>query len=1373
MLRRIARLPLAGASVFAGLAMLVGASLADEKLGGLPSLARTIHVPELGPTETVRNVGDFNGDDKPDIIVGGNDSAFIYWGGPDSVAAPRFELVPGAGSSPGFGHSVCGVDLNNDGFADAVVGDPDAGPGKAYVYYGSSQPDPNADLTLGPTGTQTKFGFCVNTAKDYNNDGIEDLVVTSLRTTTTNKGKLYVYYGSSSPDAIADWESIPTGQQNGYLGYQAVGVSDMNGDGRDDLIAGVPQHGNPSPPWAGIGVGFFGGPSPPTNYSWTFGNTELGDAGGTAVGEAGNFDNDIDEPSGEGTTDIMISAVQPDTGEPGYVNLFVGGLNHVLDLRFVGGAQNERFGHGVASAGDLNADGYDDVMIADPWTYPDSAGAVYIFFGRPVEQRNVEVGVDEADIVLWGTEAGEFFGNATLTTIDDFTGNGTRELLIAAPGTGNVYLFDVPISPGTITWTGVADSTSWHDPGNWDLARIPIAGDDVVIPNVAVTSEVVFLTNFTSVASITSSEPLRLTGGELSITSGATFFAPLTLEAGGYLSGTGNVVIQAPMVWSGGTMSGKGKTTTNGYLTLSGSDTKELRSGRRLVVNASASWSGSGVLRHGEGGTGTAIENAIGSVFEVIGDTSTEHVTGSGDPATFNNKGTLVKSTGASTIAAIDALVLSPGTIDVRAGTLSLEGGLDNYQGSSTLLGGTFILADTLRFGGASIETNSSNVTLKSPAGAITDESGSSALDVFSSNTGQFTIEGVNLTTGTLANSGSLKVNGSTIWTMTGPYLQDEGGSTTVRDETSVLEATAVTLEAGDVFGNGDFGGPGAEVHNFGTLHPGTSPGTIEISGIYIQEDSGAYACEVGGHDITKNEFDQIRVSGPAQLSGLLELRLIEGFVPVMGDTFTVLTGTTVSGSFTEIDAFGLDVLQENLGNRIRITIQDVHVARFVGADGATWFRAENWSPAGIPGPNTDVLLDRFVRVDSVGAQAASVRLFSAGSRPSNKEMLRAARGNQGRMELTNNGTLVVDELFVEPGAVLTIDSEGSVLRPKSLTVSAGATLEWNRGTIVVDGPASSAVFVNSSLSIGRASGASRLELLNGATGFVNGATTVGKHGAAESTVLLQGAGSVLAVDSLSVGLTGIGLIRVENGAELATGSGGARSIVRVGPSGRVTGDSSIDANVISAGVVAPGLADSVGTLAIAGYYNQSSAGSLEIHLAGTSIDEFDVLNVGGPASLAGVLECSFADGYFPAPEDTFQVLTSASVSGEFDDLTGAPMTASYGAAEVVLLLDANSNVPEEDVLVFALRPSSPNPFGLRTSIRYELPQDSPVSINVYSVSGRLVRRLVDEMSQPAGRYSVSWDGRDDAGRRVGSGVYYYSLSAPPFERTRTMVLVR
>ncbi|MBK7142200.1 MAG: T9SS type A sorting domain-containing protein [bacterium] len=90
----------------------------------------------------------------------------------------------------------------------------------------------------------------------------------------------------------------------------------------------------------------------------------------------------------------------------------------------------------------------------------------------------------------------------------------------------------------------------------------------------------------------------------------------------------------------------------------------------------------------------------------------------------------------------------------------------------------------------------------------------------------------------------------------------------------------------------------------------------------------------------------------------------------------------------------------------------------------------------------------------------------------------------------------------------------------------------------------------------------------------------------------------------------------------------------------------------------------------------------------------------------------------------------------------------------------------------FELRQNYPNPFNPNTTIRFSLPSRSQVKIEVFNLLGQSVRTLVkDQLS--AGQHVVEWDGRDESGQEVASGVYLYRMSAGELELTRKMLLIR
>ncbi|MCB0292142.1 MAG: T9SS type A sorting domain-containing protein, partial [Calditrichaeota bacterium] len=89
-----------------------------------------------------------------------------------------------------------------------------------------------------------------------------------------------------------------------------------------------------------------------------------------------------------------------------------------------------------------------------------------------------------------------------------------------------------------------------------------------------------------------------------------------------------------------------------------------------------------------------------------------------------------------------------------------------------------------------------------------------------------------------------------------------------------------------------------------------------------------------------------------------------------------------------------------------------------------------------------------------------------------------------------------------------------------------------------------------------------------------------------------------------------------------------------------------------------------------------------------------------------------------------------------------------------------------------ALSANYPNPFNPSTTIAYQLPQSVPVTLTVYNLLGQRVRRLVQGVLPP-GYYQAVWNGRNDAGVAVGSGIYIYRFEAGDYRQVRKMILLK
>ena len=91
---------------------------------------------------------------------------------------------------------------------------------------------------------------------------------------------------------------------------------------------------------------------------------------------------------------------------------------------------------------------------------------------------------------------------------------------------------------------------------------------------------------------------------------------------------------------------------------------------------------------------------------------------------------------------------------------------------------------------------------------------------------------------------------------------------------------------------------------------------------------------------------------------------------------------------------------------------------------------------------------------------------------------------------------------------------------------------------------------------------------------------------------------------------------------------------------------------------------------------------------------------------------------------------------------------------------------------VYALKDNYPNPFNPRTTLKYDLPEQAHVNIDIYDMLGRQVKTLMDQ-TQDAGYRSVIWDATNDYGKPVSAGIYLYQIQAGEYMQTKKMVLLK
>jgi hypothetical protein len=339
---------------------------------------------------------------------------------------------------------------------------------------------------------------------------------------------------------------------------------------------------------------------------------------------------------------------------------------------------------------------------------------------------------------------------------------------------------------------------------------------------------------------------------------------------------------------TGGTiLAGNGGTVTLSSTTINGGTLSSTGSG--VITNAGTS------TLDGVALSGTI--NAGGSTFRLQGNTG---LTG----ANLTTTGGIVSIENSN-------VALTSGSISYNgatAGSLPIEG-----TGTSAVIGPNFTVSGRISDIGNVVFVGGTNRTLTNNGTLALNASGQATAITPSSftngATGAFLVtNGATATFNTanpLSNAGEILIGTSSAMSLgAGDTLNQTGGSTTVNGTLNATNGTSLNIAGGTLGGTGtiNFTGDGGILNNTGgTVSPGASPGTLTVNGSYAQGAGGTLLVELGGTGV--GQFDLLDISGAASLDGLLFVSLFGGFVPTVGQTFTIMEFGSRSGAFTGVSS--------------------------------------------------------------------------------------------------------------------------------------------------------------------------------------------------------------------------------------------------------------------------------------------------------------------------------------------------------------------------------------------------------------------------------------------------------------------------------------
>lgn len=323
----------------------------------------------------------------------------------------------------------------------------------------------NAAWSAESNQARAYFGDSVGNAGDVNNDGFEDVLVGApyFDTPTADAGRAYLYLGSAAGLSLTAAWTASGDIQGSTFGDTVVGAGDVNADGYDDVLVAAPRRDN-APGQGGVHL-YAGGPAGLSSSPvWTIQSILIAELFGYSAAPAGDV-------NGDGFADVIVGARAYYNGEAneGRAFVFLGsasGLPSSPDWQVESNQVGALMGHSVAGAGDVNADGFDDVIVGvrNYDNGQDNEGRALVYLGGSSGLSTTAV---------WSVESnqlGALFGSVVIGA-GDVNADGYDDIAVGAPNydlgeanEGAVFLYlGSPGGPSpTPAWTGQGDQADAH-----------------------------------------------------------------------------------------------------------------------------------------------------------------------------------------------------------------------------------------------------------------------------------------------------------------------------------------------------------------------------------------------------------------------------------------------------------------------------------------------------------------------------------------------------------------------------------------------------------------------------------------------------------------------------------------------------------------------------------------------------------------------------------------------------------------------------------------------------------------------------------------------------------------------------------------------